>query len=193
MVTEEKSISKAGNVVSNRTETVSPKNDGLYTPAMDPLSLASTLTVPLRFVLGLAGGVVAVLVMDAVMARLPEGGTPPFVASGVLTESRPDEAPARLATVVHYLAGLLTGPLFVWLLLTSEALFGGLSLPATLVAAAVLYVLMVGFFVVVVLPQSRVADDRVATIRRDWALSALSYLVVLVPVVGLGSRLLPAV
>jgi hypothetical protein len=157
---------------------------------MDPLSLASPLATPLRFVLGVAGGVAAVLAMDAVMARLPEGETPPFVASGILTDSRPEEASGRLATVVHYLAGLLTGPLFVWLLLTGEGLLGGPSITATLAAAVVLYVLMVGFFVVVVLPQSRVDDDRLGAIRRDWALSALSYLVVLVPVVFVGSRAL---
>jgi hypothetical protein len=54
-----------------------------------------------------------------------EGETPPFVAAGVLTETAPDEASARLASVVHYLAGGLSGPRFVWLLLTSEALLGG--------------------------------------------------------------------
>jgi hypothetical protein len=157
---------------------------------MDPLSLASPLAVPVRFVLGVAGGILAVLAMDVVMARLPEGKTPPFVAAGVLTEAHPDDAPARLAAVVHYVAGLLTAPLFVWLLFASEALFGGVSPAATAAAAAVLYVLMVGFFVVVVLPRSRVGADRVPAIRRDWALAAVAYLVVLVPLVVLGSRLI---
>jgi hypothetical protein len=46
---------------------------------------------------------------------------------------------------------------------------------------------MVGFFAAVVLPRSRVAPGRVGAIRRDWALSAATYLVVLVPVVALGS------
>ena len=157
---------------------------------MEQLSLASTLAVPSRFVLGVAGGLLAVLAMDVVMAQLPEGETPTVVASGVLTDTHPDEAPVRLATVVHYVAGLLTGPLFVWLLLTSEALLGGVSPAATGAAAAVLYVLMVGFFVVVVLPRSRVGADRVHAIRRDWAVAAAAYLVVLVPFVFVGSRLL---
>jgi hypothetical protein len=157
---------------------------------MEPFSLASTLSVPLRFVLGVAASVVAVLLMDVAMARLPEGETPPFVASGVLTDTHPDDAPARLATVIHYIAGLLTGPLFVWVLLTSETLLGSPSPPATLVATAVLYVLMVGFFIMVVLPRSRVGADRVSAIRRDWAISAAVYLAVLVPLVFAGSQLL---
>lgn len=157
---------------------------------MDPLSLALTLSVPLRFVLGVAAGVAAVLLMDVAMARLPEGETPPFVASGVLTGTHPDDAPERLATTVHYLAGLLTGPLFVWVLLTSEALLGGPSPAATLAATAVMYVLMLGFFAVVVLPRSRVGSDRTVAIRRDWAVSAAVYLAVLVPIVFAGSQLL---
>jgi hypothetical protein len=156
---------------------------------MDLAPLVTTPTVPLRFVVGVVAAVVATLVMDVVMARLPEGETPPSIASGVLTETHPDAAPARLASVVHYLAGGLTGPLFVWFLLATEGLLGGPSLLSLSLAAVVLYVLMVGFFVVVVLPRSQVAAQRLGAIRRDWALSAAAYLLVLVPVVAAGSRL----
>lgn len=151
--------------------------------------LVTTLSVPLQFVVGVVAAVVATLVMDVVAARLPEGETPPFVASGVLTDNRPSVAPARLASVVHYLAGLLTGPLFVWLLLASQGVLGGPSLLATLLAAGTLFVLMVGFFAVVVLPRSKIADGRVGAVRRDWALSAAAYVLVLVPIVAVGSRL----
>jgi hypothetical protein len=159
---------------------------------MDPLALVTPQAVSLRFLLGAAAAVVATLGMDLVMARLPEGSTPPSVASGVLTRRRPDDAPARLASVVHYLAGGLTGPLFVWLLFAGESVLGGPSLATTAVAAAVLYVLMVGFFVVVVLPRSQLARQRVGATRRDWALSAAAYLLVLVPLVFAGTTLLPA-
>lgn len=155
---------------------------------MESLPLVTTLTVSLRFVIGVAAGVLATLAMDLVMTRLPEGETPPFVASGVLTDSAPQHAPERLSSAVHYLAGWLTGPLFVWVLLTSEGLLGGPSVVATLLAATVLYGLMVGFFVFVVLPRSRLPSVRTADIRRDWAISAAVYLVVLVPLVALGSR-----
>lgn len=152
-------------------------------------SLVSALALPLQFPIGIGAAVGATLVMDAVMARLPEGETPPFIAAGVLTERPPDEAPARLATVVHYLASGLTGALFVWLSLVSNALFGS-PLVATAVAAVVLYLLMVGFFAAVVLPRSLVSTGRVAAIRRDWAVSAVAYLAVLVPVVTLVGRTL---
>lgn len=156
---------------------------------MDLVPLVTTLSVPLRFVVGVAAAVVATLAMDVVMGRLPEGETSPFVAAGVLTETRPDAAPARLASVVHYLAGGLTGPLFVWLLLASEGLLGGPSVLSVVLAGGVLYVLMVGFFAVVVLPRSTLADHRVGLVRRDWALSAAVYLLVLVPIVAIGSAL----
>jgi len=149
---------------------------------MSSQSLLASLAVPLQFLIGAAAAVVATFAMDAVMARLPEGETPPFVASGVLTDRPPGDAPSRLASAVHYLAGGLTGPLFVWLTLVTDGLLGA-SLVATVAAAAILYVLMVGFFAVVVLPRSRVSAARVGAIRRDWAVSAGAYLLVLVPVV----------
>ncbi len=156
---------------------------------MNLAPLVTALSVPLQFVVGVVAAVVATRVMDVVMARLPEGETSPFVAAGVLTENRPNVAPARLASVVHYVAGLLTGPLFVWLLLASQGFLGGPSLGTTLLSAAVLYVLMVGFFVAVVLPRSRIADGRRSLVRRDWALSAAAYLLVLVPLVAVGVAL----
>jgi hypothetical protein len=145
--------------------------------------------VPGLFVMGVVAAVVATRVMDAAMARLPEGGTAPFVASGVLTETHPDDAPGRLASVVHYVAGLLTGPLFAWLVLAAASVLDG-ALAVTAVAGVVLYVLMVGFFAVVVLPRSLVDADRVPGIRRDWAVVAAAYLLVLGPVVGVAASVL---
>jgi len=137
------------------------------------------------FPLGALAGAVATLAMNRVMDRLSEGWTPPAVASGVLTETHPDDAPERLATVVHYVAGLLTGPLYVWLLLASATALGDLSIGAVAVAAVVLLVLMVAFFAVVVLPRaSGLPAQRLGPVRRDWTLSAVGYLLVLVPIVG---------
>lgn len=156
---------------------------------MPPGVLAQSLAVPLLFVVGVVAAVVATLVMDQVMPRLPEGETPPFVAAGVLTEHHPDDAPSRLASVVHYVAGWLTGPLFVWLLLATQGVLGTTETFVTVAAAVLLYVLMVGFFAIVVLPQSRVEDGRVGTIRRDWAIDAAAYVVVLVLLVAAGTTL----
>lgn len=158
-------------------------------PRAEPV-VAAALAPVVRLPLGVLAGVLATLAMDVAAARLPEGRTPPTVAAGVLTRSHPDAAPARLAAAVHYLAGGLTGPLFVWLLLASERLVGGPSPLATGVAAAVLFVLMVTFFVGVVLPRAEgLPRQRVRLVARDWTLSAAAYLAVLVPVVAVASGL----
>jgi len=149
----------------------------------------ASLAPPLRLLVGVVAGMVATRGMDVVMARLPEGGTPPFVASGVLTEQSPDTAPGRLAAVVHHVAGWLTGPLFVAMLLLVEAVIGP-SWPALVGTAVVLFALMVGFFVLVVLPRVGLPRQRVRQVGRDWAISAAAYLLVLVPLVWAGTNLL---
>lgn len=151
---------------------------------MSSLQVAASGSVPALFLVGIAAGVVATLAMDIVMARLDEGGTPPKIASGVLTDTDPDRAPERLASAVHYVAGTLTGPLFVWLYLAASVVVGG-GVVATVAAAVVCYPLMVGFFVVVVLPRSRgLARQRLSKIRRAWSVEAAVYLLVLAPLVG---------
>jgi len=151
-------------------------------------SVSATPAPVLRFPIGLAGGVLATLWMDFVMARLPEGTTPPRVAAGVLTETHPDEAPVRVASAAHYLAGAGTGLLFVWLSLAVEFAAGEASVLTVLVTTAVLFVLMVGFFVVVPLPRAPgLSDSRRRGTARDWGISAAGYLLVLVPVVTTGT------
>ena len=151
---------------------------------MSSLQVAASGSVPALFLVGIAAGVVATLAMDIVMARLDEGGTPPKIASGVLTDTDPDRAPERLASAVHYIAGTLTGPLFVWLYLAASVVVGG-GVVATVAAAVVCYPLMVGFFAAVVLPRSRgLARQRLSKIRRAWSVEAAVYLLVLAPLVG---------
>jgi hypothetical protein len=155
---------------------------------MDPL--VTTLTVPLRFVVGLLAAAFAVLAMDLVMPRLTDGEFPPMVAAGVLSGRKPTDAPDGVADAVHYAAGLLTGPLFVWLSLVFEGLLGGGSVVTVLLSTVLLYAVMVAFFVLVVLPRSRVADLRVHRIRRAWAIEAAVYVVVLVALTTAGGTLL---
>lgn len=147
-------------------------------------SLSVDASPVVRFPIGLLGGILATLAMDRVMGAVPEGTTPPSIAAGVLTERRPDEAPERLASVVHYFAGAGTGLLYVWLSLAAEALAGGPSFVTVAGTTAVLYLLMVGFFAVVPLPLAKgVGRSRRGTILRAWAIAAAGYLAVLVPVV----------
>ncbi|MEF8937831.1 MAG: hypothetical protein V5A32_07740 [Halovenus sp.] len=147
----------------------------------------SSVPAALRFPVGLVSAIVAVLVMDQLMARIPDGMTPPYVAASVLTQTPVDDAPDRLATVAHYLAGLGTGLLFTYFLLAAEWLLGESSVLTVAATTLGLYGLMVGFFVVVPLPRAvGVGDSRRSAIGRGWAISAAGYLAVLVPVsVGL--------
>ena len=157
---------------------------------MVTLQATASLSVPALILAGIAAAVVATLAMDAVMARIAEGETPPYIASGVLTETHPDDAPDRLASVVHYVAGALTGPLFVWLVLVAEALVGSGAL-AVVAATVVCYPLMVGFFALVVLPRSQgLARQRLRAIRRAWTVEAAVYLLVLAPLVGVAAAVL---
>ena len=155
------------------------------------LSGLASLSPVVRFPIGLVAAVAAVIAMDRVMGRLPEGWTPPGVAAGVLTETHPDDAPARLAAVAHYLAGLGTGALFVYLSFVGEWILGGSSAVSIAATAAVLYALMVGFFVVVPLPRAPGLDAaRRSAVGRDWAIAAAAYVAILVPVaVGLSVAL----
>jgi len=151
---------------------------------MSILQVSAPLSVPLLFVIGIGAGVVATLAMDLVMARIDEGRTPPRIASGVLTDTEPDRAPQGVASAVHYVAGSLTGPLFVWLYLVAAGVVGAGS-TAVVAAAVVCYPLMVGFFALVVLPRSRgLPRQRLSAIRRAWAVEAAVYLLVLTPLVG---------
>lgn len=147
----------------------------------------ASVPAAVRFPVGLLAAAVAVLAMDGVMARTPEGTTSPYVAASVLTGRPVDDAPDRLASVVHYLAGLGTGPLFVYLLLVAEFVAGGASLATVAGTTLALYVLMVAFFVLVPLPRAvGVSDTRRSAIGRGWAVAAAGYLAVLVPLsVGL--------
>jgi hypothetical protein len=128
--------------------------------------------------LGPIVGLLATLAMDRVMPRLPEGATAPRVAAGVLTDTPVDHAPERLATWVHYVAGGGSGLLFLGLVAAVQLALGVGASVALVVASPVMLALMVGFFALVPLPRARgLPRRRLATIRRDWALSAAAYVV----------------
>jgi hypothetical protein len=148
----------------------------------------ATFSLLAGLALGPIVGLLATLAMDRVMPRLPEGATAPKVAAGVLTDAPVDDAPGRLATWVHYVAGGGSGLLFVGLVSAAQIGLGVGSVVALAVASPVMLALMVGFFALVPLPRAKgLPRQRLSTIRRDWALSAATYVVaaaVLVAVAG---------
>jgi hypothetical protein len=132
--------------------------------------------------LGVISGFVATLGMDLVMGRLPEGGTAPKVAAGVLTGKHPDDSSERLSEFVHYFAGAGSGALYAYLYL-GVGYFSALSASAEVAfTAAVLYLGMVGFFVAVPLRACSVEKGRRSEVARDWGVSALVYVSVVSPV-----------
>ena len=154
-----------------------------YGSTMPVLQLSAPLSIPALFVVGVGAGVLATLAMDLVMRRLEEGETPPRIASGVLTDTEPDRSPEGVASAVHYVAGALTGPLFVWLYLVAAAVVGA-GTTGVVAATLACYPLMVGFFTFVVLPRSRgLSRQRLSLIRRAWAVEAAVYLLVIAPLI----------
>jgi len=148
----------------------------------------TTLSLLAGLALGPVVGLVATLAMDVVMARLPEGATAPKVAAGVLTDTPVDDAPARLATWVHYVAGAGSGLLFVGLVAATGRLAGTGILLTVAAAGLVQLALMVGFFALVPLPRAPgLPRQRLGPIRRDWAASAGAYVVVAAVVVAVAT------
>jgi hypothetical protein len=148
----------------------------------------ATLSLLAGLALGPVVGLLATLAMDQVMPRLPEGTTAPRVAASVLADTPVDRAPDRLATWVHYVAGGGSGLLFVGLVSAVQTALGvGIGVALAVVGPAML-ALMVGFFALVPLPRARgLPRQRLSRIRRDWALSAATYVLaatVLVAVAG---------
>ncbi|WP_435093091.1 hypothetical protein [Halorubrum sp. N11] len=138
----------------------------------------ATFSLLSGLVLGSVVGLLATLAMDRVMPRLPEGTTAPRVAAGVLTDTPVNRAPKRLATWVHYVAGGGAGLLFVGLVSAVQVGLNVGTTVALVIAAPVMLALMVGFFALVPLPRARALPrQRLPQIRRDWAISAATYVV----------------
>ncbi len=134
-------------------------------------------------VAGLVAGGLATLAMDVAMKRLPEGSTPPKVAASVLAGTDVDAAPGRLASTVHYVAGVGSGVLTAAMLAGAVAIGGGFgAVPVAVGVAAVMFACMVGFFALVPLPRTGLARQRLRRVRRDWAVCAAVYLTVALPV-----------
>jgi len=125
-------------------------------------------------------GLLATLAMDPVMARLPGGDDRPEGSpASVLADTPVDDAPERLATWVHYVAGAGSGLLFVGLVAAVGTLTGSGSAVTLALAGFVMVALMVGFFALVPLPRATgLAGQRLSRIRRDWAVSAVVYVAV---------------
>ncbi|MDZ7747174.1 MAG: hypothetical protein U5K28_12015 [Halobacteriales archaeon] len=142
----------------------------------DVLLHSPALTTSTVYVLGAVAGLLAALVSNVPMHRLPEGSTAPFVAAGLLTDSDPDAVDPTLASGVHYAAGILAGVFYTAVEYGIEAVappprlyVGGTQLPLLthLLALLVTFAFLVGFFSYVVLPRFDALAPSYGQIRRD--------------------------
>lgn len=144
-----------------------------------------------RVGLGALAGLLATVLMNLPMQRLPEGSTPPFVAAGALTGEALSEVASGVASLAHYASGTLTGVGFVLFAEGIETLIlqrggapgfdlvlggTGLLLVPHLIAAAATFSVLFVFFGYIVLPLvGREARSRARRVRNDWAVSAAVY------------------
>lgn len=163
--------------------------------------VGSTLGLQAAIGVGAFAGLLATILMNLPMQRLPEGSTPPFVAAGALTGEALSEVSAGLASLVHYAAGTLAGVGFVLAAEGVETVVAaqggapgfdlvlvgtGLLIVPHFIAAMVTFSVLFLFFAYVVLPLfGKDAANRARQVRNDWAISAAVYtaaLTVVLPV-----------
>lgn len=134
-------------------------------------------------VVGVLAGVLAAAVMDWPMSRQPEGFTPAYIATGVLTRTPHESVSLRNAMIVHHLAGGLAGVLYGLLALGLAVVVPpittslGLNLLAHLLAVVGVVVFIYGFFAHVVLPRAggRSYEEEATAVRGQWLRSALVF------------------
>lgn len=153
---------------------------------MDPvvLHLSDVPSLPGRLAIGTVAGLLAAVVTNVPMQRLPEGTTPPFVVAGALAGEPLDEVDPRLASASHYLGGSLGGALFALVAVGLEAVLPftaviagvGLRLVPHVLAALVTVAVAVAGFAYVVLPLwGGEATERAPRVRSSWVLSVTVY------------------
>lgn len=158
---------------------------------MDPLPLhvSDVATPTSRLAVGVVAGLLAAVLANVPMRRLPEGTAPPFVTAGALVGETLSEVDPTLASGVHYASGALGGALFTLLSLGFEralpprAVLAGVGLRAAPLALATLctYAAVVLAFGYVVLPLAGgEATARASQVRRDWVVTTAAYTVALV-------------
>lgn len=157
------------------------------------LAAAGSPDVAVLFAVGVLAGLLAAVVMDWPMSRQPEGFTPAYVATGVLTRTPHESVRFRDAMVVHHLAGGLAGVLYALavsgfsVVVPAVVEAGGLNLLAHLLTVALVVGFIYGFFAHVVLPRAggRSYEEEATAVRGQWLRSALMFGVTMVIVVPL--------
>jgi hypothetical protein len=157
---------------------------------MLPLHAAGEVPPPLAVRLPVAAlaGLLATLGMTVVMRTQSYGYVPPYVAAGAVLRRPPEQVERSAAEAVHFGAGLFTGLFFESLLvgyerlrepagITVEIVVARATTLSELLALAVVVAVLYAFFAWLVFPRfgGNAYETRPAVVRRQWAVSALSY------------------
>jgi hypothetical protein len=155
--------------------------------------------VPLttRLAVGAVGGLAATLVATVAMWRQSDGYAPAQVAAGLLWGDPPSEVSRSAAHATHLAAGMAAGVGYeaanVAVSRARDALgvgaehsIAGVVGVAEVLVGAVLVVALYGVFAWLVFPRfgGNAHETRAATVRRQWAVSAVVYGAALVVFVG---------
>ncbi|MFQ3318071.1 MAG: hypothetical protein ACI8UR_001943 [Natronomonas sp.] len=162
-------------------------------------------TLDFRLSVAMLSGLLATVAMTVVMRLQSYGYVPPYVAAGALWGQSPSDISRTAANAVHFAAGMLAGILFEALVygaervrevagFHAELLIANVTSVAQLLAAAVLVVFLYCFFSWVVFPRfgGSAYETRPETVRRQWAVSAVTYGIAFIAVLELVYSVLPA-
>jgi hypothetical protein len=164
----------------------------------------TTLPASTRLLVGAFGGLAAALVATVAMSRLSYGSVPAYVAAGVLRRDPPNEVSRAAAHATHLAAGVVAGVGYeaanVAVARAREPMgaggavsVAGLVTVAEVLVGAALVAALYGVFSWLVFPRfgGNAYETRPATVRRQWAISAVVYAAGLVVFVGTLYEVLP--
>lgn len=145
--------------------------------------MSSLADLAVRLALGGVAGLAAAVAMDWPMSRQPEGFTPAFVAASLLRRRSPDALAYRDATVVHHVAGSLSGALYALVLTGFEGLLPavlqveGVEPPAHVFAVLGVVAFNYLTFSRLVLPRAggSIHEERATAVRGQWLRSSLVF------------------
>jgi len=159
----------------------------------------------LRLALAAVAGLVATLGMTAVMRLQSHGYVPAYVAAAAVWRRPPEQVSRSAADAVHLAAGMAAGVLFEALdagyeRLRSaagvdvEVVVAGVATLSEVAALAVVVAFLYAFFSSLVFPRFGGAayETRTGTVRRQWAVSAVAYGVVLFAALQVVYAVVPA-
>ena len=140
-----------------------------------------------RLAVAAVAGLLATLVMTLPMWAQRYGYVPPYVAASALRRRPPNEVSRPAADVAHLAAGVLAGVAYEAAnvayenagesLSLGDVHFGSVTSLSEVVFLAALVAFLYGFFAWLVFPRygGNAYEAHPATVRRQWAVSAVVY------------------